>query len=83
MVSRGRLTWRHVSSRNLFIQEAPVDPSHLFVRPEVRGQYEGHPVEIPARCKEVAAPGDAMLESCCHLFLFQKCGWKVAGVNDE
>lgn len=76
----------HVSSRNLFIQDAPVDPSHLFVRPEVRGQYEGHPVEISARCKEVSAPGDAMLESCCHFFclsFFFKNGWKVAGVNDE
>ena len=64
--------------RNLFIQDAPVDPSHLFVRPEVRGQYEGHPVEIPAQCKEVSAPGDAMLESC-HFFVFSKMvgKWQV------
>eukprot|EP00434_Breviolum_minutum_P030267 symbB.v1.2.026772.t1/scaffold2699.1/size140064/7 len=65
-------------SRNLFIQDAPVDPSHLFVRPEVRGQYEGHPVEISARCKEVSAPGDAMLERRTRMWVV-RMAWILFG----
>ena len=52
------------------LQDAPEDPSQLFVRPEVRGQYEGHPVDIMTRCKAVIAPGDAMLESWHRFFVF-------------
>lgn len=49
-------------SRNIFIQAAPQDPSGVMVRPEVRGRHRGAPEEIPARCQQLFAPGDALLE---------------------
>lgn len=49
-------------SRNIFIQAAPKDPSGVMVRPEVRGRYSGTPEEFPARCQQLFAPGNALLE---------------------
>lgn len=50
------------SSRNIFIQAAPKDPSGVMVRPEVRGRYSGTPEEFPASCQQLFAPGNALLE---------------------
>eukprot|EP00435_Cladocopium_sp_Y103_P021817 s1500_g5.t1 len=49
-------------SRNIFIEAAPEDPSGVLVRPEVRGRYTGASVEIPVRCQQLFAPGNASLE---------------------
>eukprot|EP00438_Fugacium_kawagutii_P029575 Skav212239 [mRNA] locus=scaffold4106:82972:86749:+ [translate_table: standard] len=47
--------------RNVFIQEAPKDPAHVLVRPEVRDSGTQH-AEIRVRCQKVHAPGDALLD---------------------
>ena len=49
--------------RNVFIQNAPADPSNLFVRPEVREMSPGKcKADFWWRCLKTYAPGDALVE---------------------
>jgi len=49
--------------RNVFIQNASTDPADILVRPEVREMTPGKSkAEITWRCREIYAPGDALME---------------------
>jgi hypothetical protein len=49
--------------RNVFIQNASTDPADSLVRPEVREMTPGKSkAEITWRCREIYAPGDALME---------------------
>ena len=61
--------------RNVFVKDAPENPSDLLVRPEVRGQY-GHLASMEGRVtwRETLAPGDALAESSSYKL------WAMASV---
>ncbi|CAK9091073.1 unnamed protein product [Durusdinium trenchii] len=55
--------------RNVFVNNAPANPSDLLVRPEVRGQY-GHLAKNEAHISllETLVPGEALLEHTSYKF---------------
>mmetsp|Transcript_41248 Transcript_41248/g.84229 ORF Transcript_41248/g.84229 Transcript_41248/m.84229 type:complete len:398 (+) Transcript_41248:71-1264(+) len=52
-----------LDAKNVFIQNASADPADILVRPEVREMTPGKSkAEITWRCREIYAPGDALME---------------------
>jgi len=67
-----------IDCRNVFIQGAEKDPTSVMIRPEVRGQYSGAPVEIAARCLRVHCPGDAVIERSTRMWVVRML-WLLFG----
>ncbi|CAK9073436.1 unnamed protein product [Durusdinium trenchii] len=56
---------------NLFIENAPPNPSDLLVRPEVRGTFDDSWPSIRVKWEETYAPGDALVQRSSTLWIFR------------